>query len=303
MKARFTTLLLLAASGIPATLRAEQPGETGAETTAYAAGFSAVYLGDTDFKGAGAGLGGVSTTILSASAGRSFVAGPGWGLDVSLGWQGAFFESERENLAPLVERLQGISASAVVRHRLNEKWSFMGSAGVGIRNSGTGFDSDGLGFEGGAGFLRSFGEDLNVLFGVVVNSLARDNHRIMAGLGVNYRISPQWHLSLGFPETSLTWSPSRTFRFSLVAEGNLETYHVRERDIRGNTSAGIDSGLMEYGNSRAGLRATTLLPAGLELSGTAGYMFMEKFDFFEDGTKIESDGGAPYGSISISAKF
>ncbi len=302
MKIISFSLFVLSAVLCPALASAAQDAAP-APPPANSLSFGAVVIGDTDFEGAGAALGGVSTRQFSATAGRTLLEKPELGLGLSLACEGILFDPENENAAPIVKRLQSVTASLGFRRSLGGTWALVGSVGAGCFNSGSRLDGDGAAFVGSVGALRPVGEKGSLVLGLAVNTLARDWRKVLPGVGFRYQFSPEWSLSLGYPETALSWKACENLTLSAVADGGFAVYHVRARDLRGNASGTIGSGRVEYDNFRLGLRAGLDLPHGFKLTAAAGWSLASRLDFFEEGYKLKSDGSAPYASLSASAKF
>jgi hypothetical protein len=302
MKIISFSLVLLSTALCPALASAD-PEAAPAPAPANSLSVGAVAIGDADFEGAGAVLGGVSTRQYSATAGRTLCETPDFGLDLSLSYEGILFDPENENAAPIVKRLQSVTAALGFRRSLNEKWSLVGSLGAGCFNSGSRFDGDGAAFVGAVGALRRIGEKGSLVLGLSVNTLERDWRKVLPGVGFRYQFSPEWSLSLGYPETALSWKACECLTLSAVADGSFAVYHVRARDLRGNASGTVGSGRMEYDNFRLGLRAGLDLPHGFNVTAAAGWSLASRLDFFEQGYKLKSDGTSPYAALSLSAKF
>jgi hypothetical protein len=301
-----TGCLVIAAALAAAQLSAQTEQEAAVEPRllSFSNEFSASASGTTDMKGAGKALGGISSSEIQDAFSCTVNPSPALELSFGTSYHGSFFDADHENAAPMVDRLQSIENQVSVQWTLSEKWIAIGGVGQGWYNSGSSFNSDGLGFTAFAGALRSFGPNFSVMAGIAYDSLAKDNHKVMPGFGIRYVYSPDWTFSLGFPETAITWTGSEYFSLSLVGEGNLNTYYVRAEDVTGNgNSPRVRDGKMEYEDLRLGLRMDSQLSEIFKVSATVGYLFNREFDFYESKYELDSKGGAPYASFAISAKF
>jgi|GEM_PF-3141173 hypothetical protein len=260
--------------------------------------------GRTDMKGSGKGLDGISSSHVGESFGCSITVTPKLSFEAGMTYNGNFFDAHVEGAAPMVKRLQGLSSSFVANYKLDCGWTAMGGLGNGWYNSGSRFDSHGAGVEAFAGAMKVWNERLTVVFGLGYNSLAKDCHHVMPGFGIHYAFSPSWSLSVGYPETALTWKANDLFDLSLVAEGVCQTYFVHAGDIEGNRkTTPLKSGKMEYTDVRVGLRANYTVMEGLAFFVTGGYLCKREFDFFDQDYKLESGSGAPYVSIGMTGSF
>lgn len=300
-----TGCLVFAAAFAAVGLSAQTEQET--TTAPYALTFSneitASASGSTDMKGAGEALGGVSATEFRDSFACTLTASPTVELSFGSSYYGCFFDADHENAAVMIDRLQSLENQVSVQWSLSEKWTALGGVGQGWYNSGKGFNSDGLGFNAFVGAIRTFSPRLSIMAGVGYDSLAKDNHKVLPGFGIRYVYSPDWTFSLGFPETSITWTGCDYFTLSLVGEGSLNTYYVRAKDVSGNAGGKIRDGKMEYEDLRLGLRLQHEFSENFSLSATVGYLFNREFDFYESKYKLDSKDGAPYATLGVSAKF
>ena len=291
----------------PLSARAQDGGTNAAESPRCSVVFendaSGSYGGGTDMKGAGKGLGDVSSYDLKDTFQCTVNALPGIEFDAGTTYHRSYFEADHESAAPMVKRLHDLTNDFTVKWAASDKWIVVGNAGFGWYNSGSNFNSHGLGVSVAAGAVRNFGENLSVMAGVGYNSLARHDRRWMPGLGVSYVISPRWSVSLGYPQTAVTYVVTGDFTLSLVAEGECQTYHVRAADLKGDASGRIHDGKMEFTDVRTGLRADYKINSHLSASVTAGWLFEREFDFYDNDYKMKSDGGAPYAGIALNAKF
>jgi len=260
--------------------------------------------GKTDMKGDGKGLDGISSSRVNESFGCTIAATPKLSFVVGTTYDGNFSDAHVEDAAPMVKRLQSLSSSFIANYELDGGWTVMGGAGNGWYNSGSRFDSHGTGVEAFVGAMKVWNEKLTVVFGLGYNSLAKDCHSVMPGFGIHYAFSPDWSLSIGYPETAVTWKANNQLALSLVAEGACETYFVRAGDMDGNRKAApLGNGKMEYTDVSVGLRANYTVMEGLSFFATGGYLFKRKFDFFDQDYKLESKSGAPCVSVGLSGEF
>lgn len=264
---------------------------------------SAGITGNTPMKLSGSELGDVSSSEASVSVGYSAELFGGQHT-LGFGYEGMFFDVDKDALMPAPEQLKTLSISYMGMMPIDDKWTGIAYIVPSWSNSGSSLRGAGFGIFVAAGASYKKSDTVTYNMGLGYTSLARDGRQVLPLLGVEWKISPDWTLSFGIPSTALTYNINEAMSLSLVAEGNFSTYKVNREDMnaRGKTLV-KDGEKMEYQDVRLGLSYAWNMSEGISLGVTGGYLFDRHFDYYESKNKVKSDSGCAYGSISISARF
>jgi hypothetical protein len=147
-----------------------------------------------------------------------------------------------------------------------------------------------------------YSSDLQFVFGIGVD-LERE-YPVLPGGGIRWRFAPQWVLNATLPAPRLEYELSRNFM--IYAGGDLRSKTVRidqgfVGDL-GNVDA-LDNGVLSYTEIRTGVGVMWKIGETSKLSVEGGYVPYREFDYHRADVRYKSDGGAPYGAITFSAKF
>ena len=147
-----------------------------------------------------------------------------------------------------------------------------------------------------------YSSDLQFVFGVGVD-IERE-FPVIPGGGIRWRFAPQWVLNATMPTPRLEYELSSNFM--IYAGGDLrgETVRVDQGFIGDFKSiAALDNGILSYTEIRTGVGVMWKIGATSKLSVEGGYVPYREFDYHRAGVRYQSDGGAPYGAVTFSAKF
>lgn len=217
----------------------------------------------------------------------------------SLQYSGLFFDIENKNALPLPDQLNSFELNYQSSYFLNEEWGLFGSVSGVWNGSGTSFDSDGFGVGLWMGAIYMVNEDTTLFFGAAYNSLG--DHHFMPGAGVEWKIDNQWTISVGFPETAITYNASETLRYSLLFEGNFGAYYVEAEDI--DSSFNLGDSELEYEDYRMAFKADWDINENVSISAKLGCILSSEADYYNRSYKIESDEGAIYGELGLRTRF
>ncbi len=289
---------VLAALVLPAQLGAQngRPDTTLKLETSYA--------GVTDLEARGAVIGEVAVSRVVADLNVPLPPlAASTMLAADFGYSGFFLD--RSGIVPLPGKLESLEAGVAARHRVDEHWSVLARASVGLAGAEGTFSSDGfgVGFFGLATY--QFSERFSAGFGFVYGSLS-ESLPVMPVVGVRWDFMPDWRFTLAFPSTRVSWTASKR----LTLHGSLDfdngSFYVKDDPRPATIGAGrpsVADTVLDYTSISAGFGATYLLSDVLTLDATLGYNFLRTADFDERGYEIEADGGAPITRLSLTYAF
>jgi len=203
--------------------------------------------------------------------------------------------------APLPNTLQ--SANAVVGGdlELSDEWLMRMEIEPGIYSDFKDISSDDVNAPLTLGFSYLVNEDLQWVFGASVD--ARRNIPFLPGAGVRWNFADRWTLMLIPPRPRIEFELADTLKLYGGADILTGTYQVA-RDFGNNHGRpNLNNTSLDYTEIRLGAGASWKTKPGFVVEVDGGYMVYQEFDFHTADTKIESDGGAPYGQIALRAAF
>jgi hypothetical protein len=210
------------------------------------------------------------------------------------------------NPAPLPAHWQSTGVEFSIRRALGKHWQLMSQTNVGWHTAGTNLLlSDGFGCVISALGMYTLRDGLDFAFGAAIDTLAEGSNRLLPALGLNWKISEGWRLSLGLPRTGLFYSPTETLEFGLVAEGGLNTYYVLSTGGAADESGQpLTETKLEYTEGRAGLQVNWLIAGHLKLSTTLGVVGYRRFEYPEHRFVLKAQGTSTwFGSVQAEYRF
>lgn len=298
MKTRSFVFGALLVSPLLCTLSAHAQEQ--APAISYSTELSVSTTGDFAMEHEGSDLGDLSVTTAGIEATASFGSPAQVSHTFGLGYEGIFLDLENDALLPLPDQLNSFSLKYSALYSLDQEWMLTGGVFGMWNGSGTSFDSDGFGVGVWLGAIYSVNDQLSVFFGGAYNSL--EEHHFMPGAGIRWTINEAWELSLGYPETALTYHLNEVTSFALVLDGKMETYYVQAEDL--NTAANLMGDTkLEYEDIRVGLKVEHEFTEQVAAFAKVGYLIEAKADYFDRNVEFESDDGAVYGELGLKMSF
>jgi len=136
-------------------------------------------------------------------------------------------------------------------------------------------------------------------FVVGVSYVGMRSYPVLPIVGFHWRINDQWTVRAIPPDPRIIYTPHENLNF--WAGGELVGGAFRT-DSRDHGQPNLNRAVVTYADWRAGAGVTCRCDRlTFELSG--GYSFQRKFDYDRAEEGFETDGGAPYAAVEISATF
>lgn len=263
------------------------------------------HAGKTDVEARGVALGEVGVTRATASLDLPLEPlSEATTLSADFGYSGFFLDLSGPIALP--EKLEALEAGISARHRLDERWSLLARASVGVAGSEGSFSSDG--FNAGLFALASyqFSDTFSAGFGFVYNSLS-ESLPVIPVAGVRWDFAPDWRFTLAFPSTRVTWTANDRLTLRVSLDFDTGSFYV-ENDPRPATIGvggrpSVRDTILDYTAISAGLGASYALTEALTLDAAVGYNFSRTADYDERNYEIEADGGAPIGRLGLTYSF
>ena len=140
------------------------------------------------------------------------------------------------------------------------------------------------------------------VFGVIgVGGALNQDPVVAPGGGVIWLINDKWRLEGVVPKPALVYTPNDLWEVRFLGELVFESFRT---DSLQNAPSRIrlQNAVVQYSEYRGGAQVTYSGFKHFKIVLGGGYTFERSFDYFRVGLR-ESTGGAPYGQISIGAKF
>ncbi len=143
---------------------------------------------------------------------------------------------------------------------------------------------------------------LQFVFGIGVDF--ESQYPVLPGGGVRWKFAPQWILNATVPTPRLEYELNRNVTIYAGADLRSKNFRVDD-DFAGDASepANLNNAVLSYTEVRTGAGVVWKLSDACKLSAEAGYLPYRQFDYHRADIRYKSDGGAPYGSISLHAAF
>jgi hypothetical protein len=243
--------------------------------------------------------------------------GDGYQPMVEIGHTSYFID--RSKAVPLPKNLSTTSLTLGLSKEFGDHWSFFGGVSPTVSNAGKGFGGDGFGVAGVLIGSYAFSETFKVSAGVAGDSLAEGSGfsgPIGPVVGIEWAFAEKWTLSLGVPNTELAYQITPKLKLALSAAGEGGTFAVKKDPLRdGKDKPDLKDSKLSYESAAVTFKAEYALTEQLTLEAQVGYVVQQEFEYtlkneqkWAKGKKskeykLESDGGAPYSSVSVSYNF
>lgn len=236
----------------------------------------------------------------------------GWGLtqtvgqDLSLGlnFQINQLGLPRDNATvPLPGHLRAISANANYSYVFAPTWTGVAFVSPGwYTATGSGvFTAKGFGVTTGLGVRRQISPTFSVLVGLSYNTLSSHTYRVLPFSGLEWKMSDDWSLTVGYPQIAVTYTAAPDLRLSWVVLGNIGSYYVAKSPLP-NLPA-LDRTKLEYTEIRTGLSAAYSVTKSATVAVSSGMVCYRQFDYHARAVKLTSHGTTPYVTLSCNVSF
>lgn len=255
--------------------------------------------GAGDVELSGDTLGEVETMRAKIEASYSIPSEGDWSFEVGGAYERLEVDSTPD-LALMPENLSAISLNLQAMWRLNDKWMVNASISPGFYGDDEVDFSDGLNAPLMLLGMWQKSESVSVAVGLRVDAFS--DMPVLPVLGVNWRINPEWELSLGVPRTELKyqWSEQLALYGGFSMEGN--SYAVDNPALLTEAGNPVGKTYVSESEFRGLVGLEYKFDSGVKLNLEGGYGFGREFDYHDEDVKLEVDPAA-FGAVSVSFAF
>jgi hypothetical protein len=200
------------------------------------------------------------------------------------------FEPGENRPLPLPRRLQSLSLGFNAERPINDRWSAMLGTTLISATAGPGeFQSKSFGVELLATATYQSSPTLSFLGGVAYSSLS-DTIQVFPVLGLNWTPSPRWIVTIGIPETGVTYRFSDSLSLGLVATGEGGAYYVETDPLPGTAGQpDLARTTLDYFSVGVALKAEWQANNRLGLNASVGTVGYREFNYESRRLKLKSD--------------
>jgi hypothetical protein len=147
-----------------------------------------------------------------------------------------------------------------------------------------------------------YSSTLQFVFGIGVDLEAQ--YPVLPGGGVRWKFAPQWVLNATAPTPRLEYEVNRALTLYAGADIRWKNFRV-DNDFVGDPGdpGDLNNAILNYSEIRTGGGVIWKIGEACKLTVEGGYLPYREFDYHRTNVRYESEGGAPYGSISLHAAF
>ncbi|MCS6244959.1 MAG: hypothetical protein H2172_14045 [Opitutus sp.] len=265
----------------------------------FSARAGATTTGKSDLKAGGS----VSSTAYDLGVSQTIPFGEKVSFDVGLSYGEISLDQSTPNArTPLPKELRSVSLDLGYSQEINDTWSLAAGISPGVHSAGSGFSSKGFGVNGYALATYNYSPHLSFSGGLSVNSLGKD--LIGPAFGVTWTINDQWSASVGYPTTAITYTLSKTWQFSMLADGTGGSYYVERDPLPGAAGRpSLKGSTLDYSEFRLGLSVNYQVSTSVGVTLASGVVVDQQFEYHDPHYKVKSDAGAGYASIAVNVAF
>lgn len=231
------------------------------------------------------------------------VMSPQWnsGLIYRIGfeWQRYSFGLPNHSLLP--NTLQSFTAIVGADFQLFDSWLVRAEAQPGFYGDGNDLRGGNFNTPFFIGGSYIAGADLQWIVGVSVDFNRR--YPVIPAVGVRWSFSDQWTLNAVLPNPRLEYAWSKELTIFAGGEVRGGTYRVGPGFGDARATSRLNEAIVEYLEVRVGAGISWKATEELNIELQGGYLPYRDFDFNRTGDNFETQGGAPYGQVSLNAKF
>ncbi|HEV2840488.1 MAG TPA: DUF6268 family outer membrane beta-barrel protein [Chthoniobacterales bacterium] len=147
-----------------------------------------------------------------------------------------------------------------------------------------------------------YSSTLQFVFGIAVDLEAQ--YPVLPGGGFRWKFAPQWVLNATAPTPRLEYEVNRALTLYAGADIRWKNFRV-DNDFVGDPGdpGDLNNAILSYSEIRTGGGVIWKIGEACKLTVEGGYLPYREFDYHRTNVRYESEGGAPYGSISLRASF
>lgn len=120
---------------------------------------------------------------------------------------------------------------------------------------------------------------------------------VLPKLGVKWGFAPDWTLTVGIPETGVSYQMTPALKLRAGGRFAGGAYHVDSQP-----ASGSDDTWLQYSEIRVGLGADYQIMENIVLSLDGGAVVQRSFDYFDEDYEIESE-SATFLTLGVRARF
>lgn len=147
-----------------------------------------------------------------------------------------------------------------------------------------------------------YSKDVQLILGVSIDP--QRQYPVLPGGGIRWQINDKWLLNAVLPKPRLEYAINKDF--SVYAGGEIIDGTYRVSDDFGPTGGGhstYDSTWVCYVEGRVGAGATLKVGSVFEFNVEGGYVAYRNFNFTQDDSNVQNNGGGIYAGLTLTAKF
>jgi hypothetical protein len=237
----------------------------------------------------------------------------GYRIPLSLGWpdrpDGAWylrlgarymrFDFDNEGGLPLPNTLQGIAGVVALEYLVKGRRVILFEALPGVY-----FEHDISADAFDVPIKAAIPIELSDSFAFIVgvSYVGMRSYPVLPIVGFNWRINDQWTVRAIPPDPRIIYTPRDDLNFWVGGELTGGAFRVDGRDRDHHHDGKLNNAVLTYSDWRVGAGVTCRCESlTFELSG--GYSFQRKFDYHRAEEGFETDEGAPYVAMEITAAF
>ncbi len=269
---------------------------------ATVAKISTLYAGETDLEARGAPAGDVAVSLFSADL-ETPLRPLSASTRLSAGFSYRGFQLDNGGGAPLPERLESIEARLSAFHKLNERWSLLGTLSPGAHAADGAFTTDSLALSGL--FLGSYevSSTLTLGAGLVFDSLS-ESLPVLPVVGVRWEFVDAWTFTVAFPSSGVSWRASDRLTLRATLELDVGSFYVEDDPAPGLVGKpSLRDTVADFTAVSGALGADYDVTDSLTVSASLGYNFTRTVDYDERGYELEANDGAPMVRLGLAYKF
>lgn len=263
---------------------------------------STLHAGETDLEAGGAAAGDVSVLLFSADLETPLrPLSESTRLSAGFGYRG--FQLDPGGGAPLPDRLESIEARLTAFHKLDERWSLLGTLSPGAHAADGAFTTDSLALSGL--FLGSYevSSTLTLGAGLVFDTLSA-SLPVLPVVGVRWEFVDAWTFTVAFPSSGVSWRASDRLTLRATLELDVGSFYVEDDPAPGLAGKpSLRDTVVDFTAVSGALGADYRLTDSLTLSASLGYNFTRTVDYDERGHELEAEDGAPMVRLGAAYKF
>jgi Domain of unknown function (DUF6268) len=147
-----------------------------------------------------------------------------------------------------------------------------------------------------------YSSTLQFVFGIGVD--IESKFPVLPGGGIRWKFAPKWVMNAVLPQPRLEYQLNNNMLLYVGGEIRFKNFRVDDDNVGDASNPGaLNNAILSYEEIRTGAGLTWKLGEACKLSVEGGYMPYRQFDYYRTNIRYKSDGGAPYGSLSLHCSF